>query len=96
MNELLHWIFDKLWLALGGLVGWLWYASRQEIADLKAAIAKKADQDEMTRQRNNIEKLFDEQTLIRKEMSKGFEDVKDAINRGNVEIIRELARKQDR
>jgi predicted Holliday junction resolvase-like endonuclease len=96
MHDILNWLFDKLWILVGALVAYIWTSHTSEIKELKAAIAKKADVAEMDRQRDNIAKLFDEHNAIRREMSKGFEDVKDAIHRGNVEIIRELARKADR
>lgn len=96
MDEALRWVLDKLWVAIGALLGWLWHTNKQELAELRAAIAQKADKDELDRQRDNIATLFNEHTAIRRDMAKGFDDVKEAIHKGNMEIIRELAKKADR
>lgn len=92
----LKWLLDKAWILLGGLMAWIFQSHRTEIAEIKAALATKADADEMDRQRDNITKLFESQVDLRNQMNGGFQSIRDLIHEGQIAIIREIASKADK
>lgn len=62
----------------------------------KEDVRDKADRDEMDRQRNNIDKLFDENNKIRRDMNGGFERITSLIHNAHTQVMGELAKKADR
>lgn len=65
---------------ISSLIGYIVHGHNEKIKDMQKAIDSKADDNELTRQRGNIDKLFDGQRQIEQTMAKGFSDIKDDLH----------------
>lgn len=92
-----------LWALLIPLIGVIrkQAAQRADAQDkrmdfIEEALQEKADEQELNRQRNNIDKLFDGQRQIEQTMSRGFQDVLTAQHKMHTALLDKLSDKVDK
>lgn len=76
-----------LWVGILPLLKLVWSKQDERILKMELAIDKKADSDELNRQRENISNLFKENTSIRAEMASGHSEIKDMIHHMHVDLL---------
>jgi uncharacterized membrane-anchored protein YhcB (DUF1043 family) len=96
MDEVWSKISEWLWALLVPVLWYLKTKGDKEMEQVKSDLRDKADKDELDRQRGNIEKLFEANAEIRKDMNGGFQRITDVIHSAQTQILQELAKKADR
>ena len=72
---------------IGGLVGVVYRGQQARFSKLETAIALKADDEELTRQRDNIVDLFKEHARIREDMNGGFSAIREEMHAIHLDIV---------
>lgn len=78
------------------LIGLVWADNKRRMDLFELELAKKADKEELDRERNHIAELFRENDALRKDMNGGFQRITDLIHKVHIEVMSELAKKADR
>ena len=87
---------DWLWALIVPVLGWAWRQRREDLKQLRKEIDAKADKDDLERHEGKIDKVFDKQDELRKDMATGFAQVSTAIHAGQMAIMKELGKKADK
>jgi hypothetical protein len=74
-------------VVIGGLIGTLYRSQQARFSKLEAAVALKADDAELIRQRNNIVELFREHAKIREDMNGGFGALREEMHTIHLDIV---------
>ena len=78
--------------AMGALVGVVYKGTHARIKRVEVAVALKADEAELLRQREHVVELFKENTKIREDMTNGFAAESKEMHTMHLDIINRLER----
>lgn len=94
---------DWLWAALACMAGLVWKSQQTKFVEhekrmdaFDAALKTKADDAELTRQRANIDKLFEGQRTIDHTMTLGFSNVLQTLHSMEISLIGKINDKADK
>ena len=78
------------------LAGVVWGDMRHRIGKVESTVSKKADKEEMDRQRNNVDSLFEKLEGHARRSDERFSEVVTLINERHLQLMTKLDTKQDK
>ena len=92
------WADAATWIAgaAASLVGAVWGEMKHRVGKVETGLSKKADKDEMDRQRDNVDTLFEKLEGHARRSDERFTEVVTLINDRHLQIMSKLDTKQDK
>lgn len=87
---------EWLWALIFPILAWAFKIRRDDLKQLREEIAMKADKEDLERHEGKIDKLFDKQDELSKDMATGFAQVSAELHAGQMAIMQELGKKADK